>query len=220
MGVTSTASYHAEELRIALSADHPAKSLPPLGPSHTRVLDVGCGSGQTLIAAVVGTGRECFGVDIDPAALVVGRTYSGELRLACATGEALPFQAGSFDLVICRVALQYMHVPTALAEMSRVLRAGGEVWLVLHPFLMAVSWLWQSLRQGRVKAAVYRCFVIFNGVVLHLTGRMFPAPLGHIRWETFQTRRATRRALRGAGFDDVRFERGRRFLFVATATRQ
>jgi SAM-dependent methyltransferase len=216
MGVTSPQSYHDEELRIALSEDHPAKILPPLGPNHRRVLDVGCGAGQTLIAAAVGSGRECFGVDIDPLALALGRTYSTELRLACAVGEALPFQPGSFDLVICRVALPYMHVATAFSEMSRVLRTGGEIWLVLHPFRMAVSWLWQSLRTGRVRAVVYRCFVIFNGTVLHLTGRQMPAPLGRIRWETFQTRRAIRRGLQAAGFEDVRFERGRHFVALAT----
>jgi ubiquinone/menaquinone biosynthesis C-methylase UbiE len=220
MGVTSPQSYHAEELRIALSADHPAKSLPPLGPSHRRVLDVGCGAGQTLIASALAAGRESFGVDVDASALALGRTYSADLRLTCASGEALPFRDATFDLVICRVALPYMHVATALGEMSRVLRPGGDIWLVIHPFRMALSWFWGSLRRGGLKAAAYRCFVIFNGLVLHLTGRQFPAPLGRIRWETFQTRRAMRRALHGAGFEDVRFERGRRFHFAVTARRR
>jgi ubiquinone/menaquinone biosynthesis C-methylase UbiE len=220
MGVTSPRSYHAEELRIALSADHPAKSLPPLGPNHRRVLDVGCGAGQTLIASALASGRESFGVDVDAGALGLGRAYSAELRLACASGEALPFRDASFDLVVCRVALPFMHVGTAVSEMARVLRPGGEIWLVVHPFRMATSWLWRSLRDGRLRAATYRCFVIFNGLLLDVTGRQVPAPFGSIRSETFQTRRAMRRALRRAGFEDVRFERGRGFHFAATARRR
>jgi SAM-dependent methyltransferase len=218
VGVTGTPEYHAEELRIALSADHPAKILPPVAPSHRRVLDVGCGAGQTLIAAVLGDGRECVGVDVDPSALALGRTYSTELRLACASGEALPFRSASFDLVICRVAMPYMHVATAIAEMGRVLRTGGEIWLVLHPVQMAVAWLWRSLRQGRLRAAAFRCFVIANGFVLHVTGRQLAAPVGRNRWETFQTRRSISRALRRAGFTEVRTERGRHF--VASAVRR
>jgi ubiquinone/menaquinone biosynthesis C-methylase UbiE len=212
VGVTGSPEYHAEELRIALSADHPAKILPPVGAGHRRVLDVGCGAGQTLIAGVVGDGRECFGVDVDPSALSLGRSLSTELRLACASGEALPFRSASFDLVICRVALPYMHVATAVGEMGRVLRPGGEVWLVIHPFRMALSWLWRSLRERRLRAAAFRCFVIVNGLVLHLTGRQMAVPVGRNRRETFQTRRSITRALVRAGFAEVRTERGRHFV--------
>jgi ubiquinone/menaquinone biosynthesis C-methylase UbiE len=39
-------------------------------------------------------------------------------------------------VVISRVALPYMHIPMALAEIARVVKSGGHVWLTLHPFAM------------------------------------------------------------------------------------
>jgi ubiquinone/menaquinone biosynthesis C-methylase UbiE len=176
------------------------------------VLDVGCGAGQTLIAGILSEGRECFGVDIDLEALALGRTFSTELRLACANGEALPFPGGSFDLVVCRVALPYMHIATAIGEMGRVARPGGNIWLVIHPFRLAAAWLWHALRAGRLRTAAFRCFVIVNGLVLHLTGRQLAAPVGRNRWETFQTRHSIMRALHKAGFTNVRTERGPHFV--------
>lgn len=38
--------------------------------------------------------------------------------------------------MISRVALPYMHIPMALAEIARVVKSGGHVWLTLHPFAM------------------------------------------------------------------------------------
>ena len=213
----SDLAYHIEELRIALSPNDPRRILPPVHAGHRRVLDVGCGAGQTLAAGVAAEGRECFGIDIDHSALALGRTFSSELRLACGSGEALPFRSASFDLVISRVSLPFMHVAAALGEMARVLRPGGEVWLTLHPVTMPIAQLWHALRRGQFKNAAFRSFVIANGVAMHLTGHQFRAPAGRIRWESFQTRYSITRALRRAGFGRISVVRDGHF--VATGVR-
>lgn len=91
----------------------------------TRVLDVGCGSGE-LLATVRALGAEAAGVD--PA--------SGMRALALRTGadirdgdaEHLPFADGSFDVVVAVNALQFADDTTAaLREFARVLAPGGRI---------------------------------------------------------------------------------------------
>jgi SAM-dependent methyltransferase len=71
------------------------------------------------------------GVDQDAAALALGYRLSEaagiEVTLARASAYGLPFRDATFDIVMTRVALNYMHQKTALAEMIRVLRPGGQL---------------------------------------------------------------------------------------------
>ena len=72
---------------------------------------------------------DLVGVDTHSKALALGcqfaRLENLPVTLARATAYALPFRDGGFDLVLTRVALNYMHQRTALTEMVRVLRPGG-----------------------------------------------------------------------------------------------
>src|SRR5437763_507088 len=68
----------------------------------------------------------------------------------------------------------------------------------------------------RAKSALGRLWVLGNGVTLHCFGRIFRIPFTRPRWESFQTPRGMRRALR-AGFDETEISRGR--FFVVTARR-
>jgi SAM-dependent methyltransferase len=102
--------------------------LSAIGPT-VRALDVGCGAGQTLRLLDPDRPVELFGVDADPVALALGwrlaKAEGVEVTFAGASATALPFRQGTFDLVLTRVALNYMHQRSAVREMARVLRPGG-----------------------------------------------------------------------------------------------
>src|SRR5262245_16260126 len=132
--VGTVLDYHHDELRVALDASHPAHCLPVVEPHVTRVLDVGCGMVQSVLALRLDPGVEAWGVDIDPVAISAGQQILGSnIHLEVGSGERLPFANESFDFVFSRVALPYMIIPDALAEIRRVLRSGGRFWTVLHP---------------------------------------------------------------------------------------
>ena len=181
------------------------------------MLDVGCGAGQTLIALELGDTVNPYGVDIDFGALQLGRALTQRVRFACAAGESLPFRAGSFDFVVVRVALPYMDIPTALAEIRRVLRPGGRLWLVLHPASMVVREMLSHLRAFNLKAVARRLYVLSNGVFFHCLGRLIRLPLNPPLCESFQTATGIRRALRG--FDEVQIRSAPFFVVTARKAR-
>ena len=208
----SSIEYHEGELRIALDPTNPNRLLPEIGDAES-ILDIGCGAAQTLIA--LDTGSRRFGIDIDVEALAFGvRGPAGttDIRLVAARGEHLPFQENSFDFVYSRVALPYMNVPVALAEMHRVLRSRGRLWLTLHPIEIPAS----QFRRGNLKGKVFAVYVVLNGLWFHLSGRTFRF-LRAIR-ESFQTERGMRIALVRAGFSRVQFRRTPHH-FIVTAER-
>jgi len=179
------------------------------------VLDIGCGAGQTLIASRLNEGVLACGVDPVAAALTLGRTLTDRVHFGAAMGESLPFANETFDLVFSRVALPYMHIPRALAEISRVLTPGGIVWLSLHPPKFALRTMRRAIRAGSVRAAVYPVYTLINGLLLHVLGRQIRWPLGRKRYESAQTAAGMRRALNRAGFIDARASHGQ--FFVVTA---
>ena len=102
-------------------------------PSAGTVLDVGCGSGQTLtwFNHQFGAWRT-LGCDISPDAVTAATQLGFEITRASAL--ALPYASATADVVISLDVLQ--HVPLgggdliALREMHRVLKPGG--WLLLR----------------------------------------------------------------------------------------
>ena len=210
-----TRRYHLGELEIALSTDDPRRVMPELTPTHRRILDIGCGAGQTLIGLALTPEIRAIGVDPDIAALELGREWAPSIPFVSADAEALPFPDGAFDLVISRVAVPYMHIPVALREMHRVLAPGGRLWVTLHPPRMMISALGRSLRSMNVKASAFHLYVLLNGLAFHLTGRLLRWPLAPRRYESVQTRRAIMRSLRQAGFATVDVRDDRHFVVIA-----
>lgn len=96
-----------------------------------RLLNVGCGTGGFNVVAER-AGAATWGVDSDPEAVAICRLKSTEpaCRFVLAAAEALPFARESFDLVYCFSALEHVNDEArAVAEMVRVVRPGGAVYL-------------------------------------------------------------------------------------------
>lgn len=169
-----------------------------------RVLDLGCGSGIDLTPWDVKASDEVTGLDIDSSRLALARSRFPNRSFLQGTGERLPFPDGSFDRVISTVALPYMNIPRALAQIHRTLVPGGSVLLTLHLPGFTVA----ELRRNALPKPVptlFRLYVLGNGCIFHCTGRTLKFMNG--RTESFQTERGMRLALTRVGFIDISFRR-------------
>ena len=198
--------YHREELKIALDPSHPAHILPPPLPCSRRVLDIGCGAGQTLIAAY--PDRVSFGLDVDLDALKLGRSFSDRVCFVCGKAESLPWPNEQFDMVIARVSLCHTDISASLKEIHRVLSKGGELWITLVPF----SYSWRKAKSSNYRGRIFFAYIVLNSICFHFTQKQFPF-LG--RYESFQTERGISQALVKNGFDGISISRGKHFLVTA-----
>jgi len=162
-----------------------------------RVLDIGCGAGQEL-TPFLSPGVLGVGIDIQPES---SRVAQEEMPVEAArrtafvrgSGEALPFPAETFEVIICRVSLPYMNNTLALAEAARVLKPGGAFLLKVHHARFYLRQLAAAVRKRNWRSFVHAARVLVTGSLYHLTGRQFR------NWplvpETFQTRWLLRRRL-------------------------
>lgn len=93
-------------------------------------LDVGCGTG-VLAARLAARGYGMTGIDPSAGMLDVMAAEHPEVEAVRGSGDELPFDGASFDLVLTVAALHHIADPVAiratLAEMLRVCRPGGRV---------------------------------------------------------------------------------------------
>lgn len=101
-------------------------------------LDVGCGEGR-FCRVLKGLGIAAAGLDPTAALLERARALDPQGRYVEARAEAIPFDAGSFDLVVSYVTLVDIEdAATAIAEMARVLSPGGSLLVAnLNSFVTA-----------------------------------------------------------------------------------
>lgn len=189
--------------------------MPSIDSRHRRILDVGCGAGQTLIGCALSPDVLAVGVDLDQSALAFGRGLNRGINFIRARGEELPFKNESFDLVISRVALPYMEIAKGLAEMSRVLRPEADLWIVLHPLSTTIKELISATRRLNLKGFVFRSWVLLNGLSFNFFGRQYSWPLDPDRRETWQAQGRMTRVLLAAGFTDIQITRDRHFVITA-----
>lgn len=194
---SGSSQYHLRELEIARDPHRPEYAMPPFPPPPAKILDIGCGAGQTLIAGF--PDRVSFGIDVDAEALRFGRTLTNHVRFARGVAEALPYRSESFDLVVARVSLPYTRLADSLAEIHRVLRRDGQLWAVLHPFQMS----WRQACRASIRGKLLFAYVLTNSLLFHCFQYQF-AISG--RCESFQTRHGIRRALVRCGFRQIAFE--------------
>jgi SAM-dependent methyltransferase len=99
-----------------------------------RTLDLGCGEGR-LARDLASLGHDVVGVDGSPAMIAAAREAAPELEFHLADAASLPFDDGSFDLVIAFMSLQDIDdLSGAIREATRVLAPGGRLCLaIVHP---------------------------------------------------------------------------------------
>jgi ubiquinone/menaquinone biosynthesis C-methylase UbiE len=110
-----------------------------IGPG-TRVLDLAAGTGK-LTRLLVPTGAEV--VAVEPVAAMRDRLAAllPGVEVHDGTAEALPLTVGSVDAVSVAQAFHWFDAPVALAEMHRVLRPGGHLFLVWNTRDRDVDWV-------------------------------------------------------------------------------
>lgn len=101
-----------------------------VGPED-RVLDVACGTGNATIPAAA-TGARTVGLDLTPELLdgARRRAQSAGVDVEWVEGdaEALPFEDGSFDIVLSSFGCMFApRHDLAAAELVRVLKPGGRM---------------------------------------------------------------------------------------------
>lgn len=101
-----------------------------------HVLDIACGPGMlaSAMADRVGPSGQVIGVDAAPEMVeyATARSRSANCRFEHGIAQALDFPDHSFDVVTCTFGMH--HIPesqrdTAISEMCRVLRPGGQLLL-------------------------------------------------------------------------------------------
>jgi len=98
-----------------------------------QVLDVACGTGILARTAAdrVGAEGSVTGLDLNRAMLTVAERVRPDLDWRQGDAQALPFADGSFDRVVCQMALMFFpDRSAAVREMARVVRPGGMVTLM------------------------------------------------------------------------------------------
>jgi SAM-dependent methyltransferase len=100
--------------------------------SGGRVLDVGCGTGATTVAAAqrLGDGGDCTGVDVSGPMLAAARERAQRegvgARFVEADAQRHAFEAATFDVVASRFGVMFFDDPVAaFANLRRATRRGG-----------------------------------------------------------------------------------------------
>ena len=107
-------------------------------PERPRVLDAGCGTGRNL--AEFGRLGTAVGVDPSPQAIAFCRER-GLADVVEAGLESLPFEDGSFDLVLATDVLEHVERDDLAARELRRVAAPGALLVVTVP---AYRWLWSQ----------------------------------------------------------------------------
>ena len=74
--------------------------------------------------------RRIFGLDIDPAMLLMQNQRFPFCYSILASAEKIPFQSNSFDSVVCSFGFRnFVDVEKVLSEISRTLKTGGKLYI-------------------------------------------------------------------------------------------
>jgi SAM-dependent methyltransferase len=136
------------------------------GVKGSRVLDVGCGTGQVL-RRLLEYGCDAHGVDVSEPNLRRSRQLTSQCQLY--DGQRLPFVDGWFDAAGALNVLEHVEQPEHfIQELARVVKPGGRIvlsspnfyrvvgWRDYHPRMRGVRNKWQNLRRLLAKRGQIR----------------------------------------------------------------
>ncbi len=104
-----------------------------LGSVQGRALEIGCGSGDNFEYYPPGAGVAVTAFDTSAERLRTAVRRRAPINIAIADAERLAWPAQSFDAVVGTLVFCSIPDPArALAEVRRVLRPGGRLYLVEH----------------------------------------------------------------------------------------
>ena len=119
-----------------------------------NVLDVGCGTGDTLRILSKNSRAKLYGIDLSENMLERARKKLGT-RAVLNLGDAdkLQFRNNFFDYVICTEAFHHFPEPNlTFKEMKRVLKKGGRLILTdVNFYSNFIHWLFKIIEPGHVK---------------------------------------------------------------------
>ena len=147
-------------------------------PPGSRVLDVGCGSGEQLELL-----RDAAfdAVGVEPSQELVDKLRSAGFDARQGVAEQLPVEDRSFDGLICKVVLPYTDERRAIAEWARVLRPNAMVRASYH----GVGYYLRYLFDGHgVAERVYALRSIVNGWYYATTDQRLPGFVGDTLYQS------------------------------------
>ena len=125
--------------------------------AHERVLDIGCGTGATTLAAARRQDAGCLGVDVSAPMTALaqsrGEREGSRARFVCADAQSYPFEPASFDRLISRFGVMFFVDPqAAFANLRRAASDEAKLRLIVwrsaaeNPFITtaertAAPWL-------------------------------------------------------------------------------
>lgn len=125
---------------------YPAEAIAFVAPDPaSRIVDIGAGTGIST--------RLLHGVGVDPGLEMM--LLAGDVPMVAARAEALPFRAGSVDVVTSFNAFHWFQPPAFFAEVHRVLAPGGHLALVWNDWDLRDAFTSEFVRLMRGQALDY-----------------------------------------------------------------
>jgi SAM-dependent methyltransferase len=154
---------HADEFDRSVAAHHAALLRLAAVEDGERVLDLGCGTGQTTRDAAWRTpSGSALGVDLSGPMLAVARRQAdeeglGNVRFLQADAQVHPFEPGGFDVALSRTGGMFFADPVAAyTNVARALAPAGRLALLVWRSFAENEWIREistALAAGRDRPA-------------------------------------------------------------------